>query len=46
LVKTAEYRYPRPSELEEVIFYDHPSVEKRVRAAMEWKAAHPEPPAR
>ncbi len=45
LVKTAEYRYPRPSEIEEVIFYDHPSVERRVRTAMEWKAAHPEPPA-
>jgi len=44
LVKTAEYRYPRPSEIEETIFYDHPSVERRVRTAMEWKAAHPEPP--
>jgi len=44
LVKTAEYRYPRPNRVEEVIFYDHPSVEARVRRAMEWKAAHPEPP--
>jgi STE24 endopeptidase len=44
LVKTAEYRYPRPNAVEEVIFYDHPSVERRVRTAMEWKAAHPEPP--
>ena len=44
LVKTAEYRYPRPGKLEEVIFYDHPSVEARVRRSMEWKAAHPEPP--
>ena len=44
LVKTAEYRYPRPSELEEIVFYDHPSVERRVRTSMEWKAAHPEPP--
>lgn len=43
-VKTAEYRYPRPSALEEAIFYDHPSVERRVRTAMEWKAAHPQPP--
>jgi STE24 endopeptidase len=41
LVKTAEYRYPRPGKLEELIFYDHPSVERRVRAAMEWKATHP-----
>ena len=44
LVKTAEYRYPRPGVIEEIIFYDHPSVERRVRSAMEWKAAHPEPP--
>jgi STE24 endopeptidase len=40
LVKTAEYRYPRPTPLEEALFYDHPSVERRVRTAMEWKAAH------
>jgi STE24 endopeptidase len=45
LVKTAEYRYPRPSAVEEFIFYDHPSVERRVLTAMKWKAAHPEPPA-
>jgi len=45
LVKTAEYRYPRPGRLEEIIFYDHPSVERRVHRAMEWKAAHPEPSA-
>ena len=44
LVKTAEYRYPRPGGLEEIVFYDHPSVERRVHTAMEWKAAHPEPP--
>ena len=44
LVKTAEYRYPRPGRLEEIIFYDHPSVESRVHTAMVWKAAHPEPP--
>jgi STE24 endopeptidase len=41
LVKTAEYRYPRPSAFEEFVFYDHPSVERRVRMAMEWKATHP-----
>ena len=45
LVKTAEYRYPRPNAVEEAIFYDHPSVERRVHTAMEWKAAHPETPA-
>lgn len=42
LVKTAEYRAPSPSAIEEFLFYDHPSVENRVRRAMEWKAAHPE----
>ena len=41
LIKTAEYRYPRPSALQEMLFYTHPSVEKRVLRAMEWKAAHP-----
>lgn len=41
LVKTAEYRYPRPSAFEEALFYTHPSVEKRVLRAMEWKATHP-----
>jgi STE24 endopeptidase len=40
LIKTAEYRAPSPSAVEEFIFYDHPSVENRVRKAMEWKAAH------
>ncbi len=45
LVKTAEYRYPRPGRIEEIIFYDHPSVERRVHAAMEWKATHPSAPA-
>jgi STE24 endopeptidase len=39
LVKTAEYRNPRPGALQEFLFYTHPSVERRVRAAMEWKAA-------
>jgi STE24 endopeptidase len=41
LVKTAEYRNPRPTALQEALFYTHPSVERRVRNAMEWKAAHP-----
>lgn len=41
LIKTAEYRAPSPSAIEEFIFYDHPSVENRVRRAMEWKATHP-----
>ena len=42
LVKTAEYRYPRPSRLQEMLFYTHPSVERRVRRAMDWKASHPQ----
>jgi STE24 endopeptidase len=41
LVKTIEYRADSPSKLEEVIFYDHPSVGARVRAMMDWKAALP-----
>lgn len=41
LVKTAEYRYPRPTPIQEALFYTHPSVERRVESAMEWKAAHP-----
>lgn len=43
LVKTAEYRYPRPSTIEEMLFYTHPSVEKRALMAMEWKAKAPAP---
>ncbi|WP_304187990.1 M48 family metallopeptidase [Phenylobacterium aquaticum] len=39
LVKTIEYRAATPSKLEEVLFYDHPSVGGRVRKAMDWKAA-------
>lgn len=44
LVKTAEYRYPRPHPVQEMLFYTHPSVERRVRRAMEWKASHPPGP--
>ena len=40
LVKTIEYRASSPSDLEEFLFYDHPSVEHRVRKAMDWKAAY------
>lgn len=40
LVKTIEYRAASPGALEEFIFYSHPSVENRVRRAMEWKAAN------
>ncbi|MCC7198514.1 MAG: M48 family metallopeptidase [Gammaproteobacteria bacterium] len=43
LVKTAEYRDPRPGKVQELLFYTHPSVERRVLTAMEWKASHPAP---
>jgi len=40
LIKTAEYRYPQAGPIEEFIFYTHPTVENRVRNAMEFKAAN------
>jgi STE24 endopeptidase len=40
LVKTLEYRADSPSGLEEFMFYDHPSVRRRVQRAMDWKARH------
>ena len=43
LAKTIEYRAATPSQLEEVIFYDHPAVGHRIRKAMDWKASHPKP---
>lgn len=46
LVKTAEYRYPRPNAVQEFLFYSHPSVERRVRMAMDWKAANAAGPAK
>ncbi|HMI20033.1 MAG TPA: M48 family metallopeptidase [Sphingomonas sp.] len=42
LVKTIAYRASSPGKLEEILFYDHPSVERRVHRAMVWKAAHPD----
>jgi STE24 endopeptidase len=38
LLATADYRAPSPSWIEEALFYDHPSIERRIRRAMEWKA--------
>ena len=40
LVKTIAYRASSPSAIEEAIFYDHPSVQRRVHRAMVWKAKH------
>lgn len=45
LVKTADYRDPRPHPLAEALFHTHPSVERRVRAAMDWKAEKGQPDA-
>ena len=44
LVKTIAYRAASPSQLEEVLFYDHPAVSVRIRRGMDWKAAHPASP--
>jgi STE24 endopeptidase len=41
LVKTIEYRAATPGRVEEILFYDHPAVGRRIRHAMDWKAAHP-----
>jgi STE24 endopeptidase len=40
MVKTIEYRADSPSGLEELLFYDHPSVRRRIQRAMDWKAGH------
>ena len=40
LVKTIEYRADSPGPIEEFLFYDHPSVRRRIQRAMDWKAAH------
>lgn len=45
LVKTIAYRAATPGQLEEIIFYDHPAVGRRVRRAMDWKATHLQGPA-
>ena len=37
-MKLSSYRKIEPGDLEEIIFFDHPSGETRVRMAMEWKA--------
>jgi STE24 endopeptidase len=40
LVKTVEYRKASPGAVEEWLFHTHPSVEKRVLNAMQWKLAN------
>ena len=39
-LKLGTYRKLNPGELEELIFFDHPSGRARIRMAMDWKAAH------
>jgi STE24 endopeptidase len=40
LLRTVDFRASNPGALEEVLFYDHPSIAHRIRVAMEWKARH------
>lgn len=43
-VRLAEYRKLEPSRVEELVFFDHPSGETRIRRAMQWKRDHvPDP---
>jgi STE24 endopeptidase len=37
-----EYRKLDPGQVEEFVFFDHPSGRTRITAAMRWKAEHPE----
>ena len=39
-LKLGSYRKLNPGEVEEFIFFDHPSGRARIRMAMDWKAAH------
>jgi STE24 endopeptidase len=40
-LKLSEYRKIEPGPIEEMLFFDHPSGETRIRMAMAWKAVHP-----
>jgi STE24 endopeptidase len=42
ILKLGEYRKVDPGQLEEWLFYDHPSAKNRVLMAMRWKAEQPE----
>jgi STE24 endopeptidase len=45
LLKTADYRAATPGSVEEWLFYDHPSIARRIQRALAWRAAHPASPA-
>src|SRR5262249_11745679 len=40
----SEYRKMRPGQLEEIIFFDHPSGWNRIHRSMAWKAEPPTAP--
>lgn len=39
-LRLSEYRKLEPGAVEEVVFFDHPSGETRIRGAMQWKKDH------
>lgn len=41
LLRTADYRAPDPGAVEEWLFYDHPSIARRIQRTLDWKAQHP-----
>nr|WP_315384129.1 M48 family metalloprotease [uncultured Sphingomonas sp.] len=41
LIRTVDFRASAPGPVEETLFYDHPSIARRIRRAMEWKRSHP-----
>ena len=42
-LKLTEYRKSDPGDLEEFLFFDHPSPRKRIYSAMRWRAEHMPP---
>lgn len=39
LLKLTEYRKPDPRPIEEILFFDHPSIRSRIHDAMRWREA-------
>ena len=39
-MRLSEYRKISPGPVEEILFFDHPSGENRVRRSMQWKKDH------
>jgi STE24 endopeptidase len=40
LIRTVDFRASSPGVVEETLFYDHPSIARRIRRAMKWKRNH------